>query len=66
MAPSETVRRIARRALRVHDLRAADALQLAAATVAAESDPASLELISLDRRLLEAARREGFPVVEAS
>jgi len=58
--PAEPVRSTARRLLRVHPLRAADALQLAAAIVAAEHDPASLELVSLDDRLSEAAGREGF------
>jgi predicted nucleic acid-binding protein len=58
--PSEAARRCARRLLRVHSLRAADALQLAAAVVAAEGHPRSLEIVSLDDRLTEAARREGF------
>jgi predicted nucleic acid-binding protein len=44
-------------------LRTADALQLGAAIVAADGDPQSLELVTLDRRLAEAARREGFPVL---
>lgn len=61
--PSEQVRRTARRLLRVHPLRAGDALQLAAALVACESDAASLELVSLDERLVEAADREGFPAL---
>ncbi len=46
-----------------HPLRAADALQLGAALVAADGDPQSLELVTLDRRLAEAAQREGFPVL---
>jgi uncharacterized protein len=46
-----------------HPLRAADALQLGAALVAADGDPQSLELVTLDNRLAEAARREGFPVL---
>ena len=46
-----------------HPLRAADALQLGAALVDADGDPQSLELVTLDRRLGEAARREGFPVL---
>jgi uncharacterized protein len=53
----------ARRLLRVHELRAADALQLAAALAAAEGRPAGLALVSLDDRLAGAAEREGFPVV---
>jgi hypothetical protein len=47
----------------VHPLRAADSLQLAAALVAAERDPASLTFVSLDERLSEAATREGFPIL---
>jgi hypothetical protein len=46
-----------------YPLRTADALQLGAAIVAADGDPQSLELVTLDRRLAEAARREGFPVL---
>jgi predicted nucleic acid-binding protein len=60
--PVEAARRTARRLLRVHDLRAAAALQLAAAIVAAEGHPASLDLVTLDDRLAGAARREGFVV----
>ena len=58
--PSDAVRETAVRFLRVHPLRAADALQLAAAFVAAERRPASLEIIALDERLIAAARKEGF------
>jgi len=60
--PTELVRERAGRLLRVHPLRAADALQLAAALVAADSNPANLELVTLDDRLRQAALREGFPV----
>jgi len=60
---TEQVRRVAERILRVHALRAADALQLAAATVAAEHDPRTLGLVTLDAKLADAASREGFPVV---
>ncbi len=60
--PVQAARRAARRLLRVHRLRAADALQLAAAVVAAEGHAASLEVVTLDDRLVEAARREGFVV----
>jgi uncharacterized protein len=48
-----------------HPLRAADALPLAAAFVAAERRPSSLELVTLDDRLAGAARKEGFVLVEA-
>ena len=60
--PVAAVRSAARRLLRVHALRAADALQLAAAVVAAEGQPASLGIVTLDERLAAAARREGFTV----
>ena len=61
---SDSVREAAVRFLRVHPLRAADALQLAAAFVAAERRPSSLEVITLDDRLAAAARREGFVLIE--
>lgn len=61
--PTSALRTAAERMLRVHPLRAADALQLAAALVAAERDPPSLEFVSLDDRLQEAASKEGFRVV---
>jgi hypothetical protein len=44
--------------------RAADALQLAAAFIAAERRPPSLEVITLDERLAVAARKEGFALVD--
>lgn len=62
IGPGEIVRETAMRFLRVHALRAADALQLAAAFVAAENRPSSLEVVTLDDRLSEAARKEGFVV----
>ena len=63
--PNEVVRESAMRFLRVHPLRAADSLQLAAAFVAAEYRPGSLQFVSLDERLAEAAEKEGFPVYGA-
>ena len=62
--PSEIVRENALRFLRVHPLRAADALQLAAAFLAAERRPSSLEIVTLDERLADAARREAFELVD--
>ena len=62
--PSDSVREAAVRFLRVHPLRGADALQLAAAFVAAERRPSSLEVITLDDRLATAARKEGFVLIE--
>jgi predicted nucleic acid-binding protein len=62
--PSDAVREAAVRFLRVHPLRSADALQLAAAFVASERRPSLLELMTLDDRLAGAARKEGFRVVD--
>jgi hypothetical protein len=58
--PTDEIREIARRLLRVHPLRAADALQLAAAFAAAERRPPTLTFVTLDDRLRAAAGREGF------
>ncbi len=62
--PSDAIREAAVRFLRVHPLRSADALQLAAAFVAAERRPSTLEVVTLDDRLAVAARKEGFVLVE--
>lgn len=64
--PADAVREAAIRFLRVHMLRAADALQLAAAFVAAERRPSSLELITLDERLAAAAHKEGFVLIDVA
>ena len=61
--PTETCRNQAKRMLRVHPLRAADALQLAAALVAADHDPSRMQVVSLDQRLNDAFYREGFLLV---
>jgi hypothetical protein len=45
---------------RFHPLRSADSMQLAAAIIAAEREPATLDLASLDDRLSDAGSREGF------
>jgi predicted nucleic acid-binding protein len=58
--PTARVRDAARRLVRLHDLAAADAFQLAAAFEAADDQPESLQLVTLDTRLALAARREGF------
>jgi predicted nucleic acid-binding protein len=60
--PSEEVRIRARRLLRVHALRAADALQLAAALLWADA-PAGQEFVTYDEQLALAARLEGFAVL---
>ncbi len=46
-----------------HALRSADAAQLGAALLVADPDPASLTVVALDRRLAEAATREGLRVL---
>jgi uncharacterized protein len=61
--PSRSVRNCAIRILRLHPLRAADALQLAAGVVASEHNPSSLKFLTLDDRMRIAARKEGFRVV---
>ncbi len=57
--PSEDVRARAGRLVRLHPMRSADALQLAAALVWA-GDASSGEIVVYDRRLREAARLEGL------
>lgn len=64
--PTNTLRDTAIRFLRVHPLRAADALQLAAAFQAAEQRPSSLTVITLDERVASVARKEGFAVMDLS
>jgi predicted nucleic acid-binding protein len=65
VVPAEDVRRRAIRLLRVHTLRSADAIQLAAALVAAREDPRSLPFLTSDERLRLAAEREGFATLPA-
>jgi predicted nucleic acid-binding protein len=62
--PSDAIRETAERFLRVHPLRAADALQLAAAFAASEQRPTSLEIVTLDDPLADVARKEGFAVID--
>ena len=50
------------RLLRVHPLRAADSLQLAAVLVATEENTGRLTIMCFDERLTTAARMEGFEV----
>jgi predicted nucleic acid-binding protein len=65
VAPTARLRERAGRALASHPLRAADALQLAAAIVWADDTAAGEVFICLDDRLREAARREGFELLPA-
>ncbi len=63
--PSRQLRMSAHRLLRVHPLRAADSLQLAAAIAVAEGDPSDIGFVCFDARLTSAAAREGFAVLTA-
>lgn len=60
--PSDVVRERAERLIRAHPLRAADALQLAAALIWVSDRPGGEVMVTLDDRLGEAARQEGFVV----
>jgi predicted nucleic acid-binding protein len=62
--PTPRVRAVAVRLLRIHPLRSADALQLAAALEGSENEPATLPFVTLDERLARSAGREGFPIVD--
>ena len=64
IVPTPSVRFTAQRMLRMHPLRAADSLQLAAALIASDHAPAGLEFVCFDDRLATAAAREGFPVID--
>ena len=61
--PTNRLRDDARRMIRVHGLRAGDALQLAAARAVSDDHPETLPFVTLDDRLALAASREGFPVL---
>jgi predicted nucleic acid-binding protein len=62
VAPTQRVREVAETLLERHALRAADALQLAAALVWAAEHPRQRQFVCFDRRLAEAAEKEGFQV----
>jgi predicted nucleic acid-binding protein len=62
VADVDSVKTLAVRLLRVHSLRAADALQLGAALVWAGGRPETRTLHTLDERMAVAAQREGFSV----
>ncbi len=64
VSPSDAVRADAQRLLRLHELRAADALQLAAARALCDGLPDGFPLVTADRRLAAAATREGFDVID--
>ena len=64
--PAEDLHNAAERALFLHSLKAADALQLAAALGWARYQPLHHEFVCLDQRLRDAARAEGFHVIPES
>ena len=64
--PGRAVRQQAIRCISVHGLKAADALQLAAAFVWADSNPVGNAFVCLDAKLREAAKMEGFTVHPAA
>ena len=61
--PSELLRGTTERLLAVHALRAADALQLAAALQWCQRQPVDRHLVSFDTRLRDAAYKEGFTIL---
>ncbi len=64
--PGEALRNTAERLLAVHPLRAADALQLAAAIQWCQGLTTGQGLVAFDQRLRDAAYREGFTVLPGS
>ncbi len=58
--PGEKVRQQAIRFISVHDLKAADALQLAAAFIWTGGDPEGYSFVCLDGKLRGAGKKEGF------
>jgi predicted nucleic acid-binding protein len=59
----DLVRGHAEQVVERYPLRAADALQIAAAIVASEGHPGSLDFVTLDAAQAAAAEREGFHVL---
>jgi len=64
VTPSDPLRDAADELLARHPLRADDALQLAAALVFCQRRPKRLPVVSLDARLVQVARAEGFEVLD--
>jgi len=61
--PSRDVRNTAEQLLLAHHVRAADALQLAAALIWTGKNPSGNDFVCLDQRLRTAARNVGFTVL---
>ena len=62
VAAVDRVKERAMRLLRIHPIRAADALQLAAVLVATQEKVDRLPVMCLDERLTEAVKLEGFEI----
>jgi len=63
VAATVRVQDLAWRLLRVHPLRAADALQLSSALTACQNEPDRFSFLTGDERLALAAKLEGFNVL---
>ena len=61
--PTDRIRKTAQRLVSFHEIRTADAFQLAAALAASDAEPETMPVVTLDERLALAAHREGFPVL---
>jgi uncharacterized protein len=64
--PADQLRDLATRLLDIHDLRAADSLQLAAALTWCQQRPAKRNFVCGDQRLSKAAASAGFSVLALS
>lgn len=64
--PSNNIKDIAERLLRIYPLHAADALQLASALIWAEQRPKGHQFLCFDAKLSDAAKKEGFVVLPSS
>lgn len=65
VVPGAAIRDAAIRLLKVHPIRAGDALQLAAALAWADGRPSACDFVTLDDRLASAAGLEGLTVLPA-
>lgn len=63
VSPSQAILSRAERLLKIHPLRAADSLQLAAALLATREEPENSTFHTADARLALAAGKEGFAVL---
>jgi uncharacterized protein len=64
--PDDNLRDLSTRLLEIHDLRAADSLQLGAALTWCRQHPAKRNFVCGDQRLSKAAAEAGFSLIELS